>query len=501
MKYKSMAEQVAERRQFMHSMRKICILLIPIVFVVAAWAAPDSNTLGRIATALQNKEFDKALEMIRAALKASPENAQLWAMQGAAYAGAGHKKDALASFRSALKISPDYLPALEGAVQLEFDEGDAGGIPPLQRILRLRPDDSISHGMLAVLQYQQGNCSAAVEQFEKAGTLFESKPSALHANAICLVRLKQFDRAVMMFQRVVALNPGDARERHLLASVQIMSKHPEDALATLEPLLTAGTPDVGTLELASAAYEAVKDTERAVSTLRQAILLDPHNVNLYRDFAAICYEHGSFQVGVDIVNDGLGLEPGAAPLYFARGGLYVQLSQYDRAEADFQKAYELDPSQSLSIAAQGIAAAQQHDFDRAIKTVRASLARKPKDPLMLYLQADILANNNTDPNTRDFQLAVASARKAVALQPTLGAAHGVLGKLYLEAGRFPEAIKECRKAITNDPADQASVYHLIQGLRKTGNKNEIPELLKRLATLREQALQKDKERYRYKLVD
>jgi tetratricopeptide (TPR) repeat protein len=483
--------------------QNICLFSASVFFLLlpGMQAQTAEEGIGPIATALQKKEFEKALDLVRPALRLSPGNPQLWAMEGTAYSGEGHKKDALASFRHALKISPDYLPALEGAVQIEFDEGSASAIPLLQHLLRLRPNDSTSHGMLAVLEYQQGNCAASIEQFEKAGSIFEFKPSALHANAICLVRLKQFDRAVMMFQRVVALNPDDARERHLLASVQIMAKHPEDALATLEPLLTASTPDVGTLELASAAYEAVKDTERAVSTLRQAILLDPHNVNLYRDFAAICYEHGSFQVGVDIISDGLGLEPGAAPLYFARGALYVQLSQYDRAEADFQKAYELDPSQSLSVAAQGIAAAQQHDFDRALKTVQASLARKPKDPLMLYLQADILANNNTDPSTRDFQLAVASARKAVALQPTLGAAHGVLGKLYLEAGRFLEAIEECRKAIANDPADQASVYHLIQALRKTGNTNEIPELLKRLATLREQALQKDRERYRYKLVD
>ena len=457
--------------------------------------------IGPIATALQKKEFEKALDLVRPALRVSPGNAQLWAMEGAAYSGEGYKKEALASFLHALKISPDYLPALEGAVQIEFDQGNPAAILLLQHLLRLRPNDSTSHGMLAVLEYQQGNCAASIEQFEKAGSIFDSKPSALHANAICLVKLKQFDRAAAIFRRVIALEPDDGHERLLLAAIQIMGRHQGDALATLEPLMQTSSPDAQTLELASAAYEADKDTERAVSTLRQAILLDPHNVNLYRDFAAVCYEHGSFQVGIDIVSDGLGLEPGAAPLYFARGALYVQLSQYDKAEADFQKAYELDPSQSLSVAAQGIAAAQQHDFDRALKTVQASLARKPKDPLMLYLQADILANNNADPSSRDFQLAVASARKAVALQPALGAAHGVLGKLYLEAGRFPEAIEECRKAIANDPADQASVYHLIQGLRKAGNKNEIPELLKRLATLREQALQKDRERYRYKLVD
>jgi hypothetical protein len=45
------------------------------------------------------------------------------------------------------------------------------------------------------------------------------------------------------------------------------------------------------------------------------------------------------------------------------------------------------------------------------------------------------------------------------------------------------------------------LYHLIQGLRKTGNKAEIPELLKRLALLREQAAKEEGERNRFKLIE
>jgi tetratricopeptide (TPR) repeat protein len=482
-------------------------LLLASTFLILLFVAPlaqpqgGADRIGEIASALQSKEYDQALEMLRRALAASPENAQLWTMQGAAYSGAGHKKEALSSFRNALKFSPDYLPALQSAVQIEFDAGDTAAIPLLQRVLRLRPADPTSHGMLAVLEYQRGNCTAAVEHFEKAGSLFDSQPGALHADAVCLVRLKQYDRAVRVFQHTVALSPDDERERHLLAAVQLMANQPTDALATLTPLLQITSPDAGTLELASTAYEKTKDTSQAVSTLQQAISLDPRNVNLYLDFTNICYEHGSFQVGIGVINDGLGLQPNAAPLYFARGVLYFQLAEYEKAEADFQKSYELDPSQSLSAAALGLAAAQQNDFNRALEKVQASLARKPNDPLMLYLQADILAAKNADPGTPEFQLAIRSARQAVALQPTLGAAHGVLAKLYLEAERYPEAIEQCRKALASDPTDQTTVYHLIQALRKTGKNGEIPDLLKRLALLREQALKKDKERYRYKLVE
>jgi tetratricopeptide (TPR) repeat protein len=482
-------------------MRNLNFILIPVLFLGCAFAQNRDDQFRRIVSALGDNEFQQALDLLKPALEASPGNAELLAMRGFALAGEGHKREALASFLQALQKSPDNSPALTGAIQIEFDDGNPAAIPLLQRKLRLSSDDATSHAMLAVLEYKQGNCAAAVPHFEKSGAILDSQLDGLHAYATCLVKLKQPDKAAAIFQRALALNPDDHKERRLVAAVQLMAHDSPDALATLAPLLQGNAPEVETLELASAAYEAGKDTSRAVSTLQQAISLDPQNVNLYLDFTNICYEHGSFQVGIDVINDGLGILPNAAQLYFARGVLLVQLADYDKAEADFEKSYELDPSQSLSAAALGLAAAQQHDFDRALAKVRASLAKKPNDPLMLYLQADILAAKNSDPTQPEFQLAVRSAQKAVALQPTLGVAHGVLAKLYLQAGRYPETIVQCRKALASDPTDQATVYHLIQALRKTGDKGEIPELLKRLAQLREQTLKKDKERYRYKLVD
>lgn len=486
---------------FIHPIRRTWVTLAPILLFSCALAQTSGDRIDPIASALQSQEFAKALELLRPALQQSPGNAQLWAMQGAAYAGAGRKKEALAAYRTALKISPDYLVALQGAIQIEYENGSAAAIPLLKHLLRLRPADQTSHGMLAVLEYQQGNCAAAVIHFEKAGGLFDSQPDGLHAYAACLVKLKQLDKAAEVFQRALALRPQDGRERHLLAAVQLMAHQPRNALATLLPLLQASNPDAGTLELAATAYEDSKDTPQAVTTLRQAILLDPQNANLYLDFANLSSAHDSFQVGIDVVSDGIGQLPKAAPLYLARGVLYVQLAEYDKAEADFETAHELDPQQSLSSAAQGLLAVQENDLDRALATVQAKLAQKPKDAALLYLQADFLSQKGVEPGTPEFRLAMRSAQEAVALQPTLSAARTVLAKLYLQAGNYQEAIAQCRKALERDPKDQTALYHLIQGLRKTGDKREIPDLLKQLAMLRKQAAREQSERYQYKLVE
>jgi len=476
-----------------------CLLTQFLLFPFVLAQSPDAR-IAAIISELRDEQYDHALQLLDAELKLKPNDAQLWTMQGVAYEGQGKNAKALASFRQALNIAPDSVPALEKAAQLEYEAGDPKGIPLLEHLLRLQPTDLTTHGMLAVLEYQQGNCAKAVPHFEQASSLFETRLPALHAYGTCLVRLKRLDDAVYVFQKALKLDPEDEHDRLIAASVQVVAHHPNQAIETLASQLSSNQ-DPQSLELASAAYEELHDTDKAVDSLRQAIMLDPHNANLYVDFAALSAEHQSFQVGIDAVNDGIGVIPNAAPLYFARGVLYVQLAEYEKAQADFEKAYSLDPAQSLSAAAQGLAAVQRNDLGEALAGIKAKLANRPDDPILLYLEADVLTQQGAEPGSPEFAIALRSAKRAVQLRPSLGAAHGVLAKLYLQSGQFTEAAAECRKALENDPTDQSAVYHLIQALRKSHNNSEIPELLKQLARLRQQAAVEEREQYRFKLVE
>jgi len=482
---------------------------IPGFRVLAAWVVSCSfitaqTTAARIepvTSALRAGQFDKALQLLEPDLEQEPKNPQLWALRGIALSGKGKKKEALDAFRNALRISPVYLPALEGAAQIEYDLGGNGAAPWLEQILKLHPADPTSHAMLAVLDYRHGDCAAAVPHFEQGGSVVDSQPEAIQAYGDCLMRLKETKKAIAIFVRALAQPNADIHARYRLASAQMVAQNPKDAIATLEPVLQQNTADADVLALAASAYEADRNTPEAVRVLRQAILSDPHNVNLYLDFANISLDHQSFQVGVDMINAGLVAEPKAAPLYVARGVLYVQLAQYDRAEADFEVADALNPGQSVGAAAEGLAAVQQNDPERALSTVRAKLAKKPNDPFLLYLQAQILTERGPDPGSAEFHEAVKSAEKAIALRPSLAAARDVLAKLYLEAGENARAVDESRKALNSDPKDQTALYHLIQALRKSGQTEGIPDLLKRLAALRIEGTKEESERNRYKLVE
>lgn len=481
----------------------LATLLIAHCLVAAQMAGTQTTTdsIGLIASALRADQFDKALERLQPELKRSPKNVQLWTLQGIALSGKGAKKDALGAFYHALGISPDYLPALEGAAQIEYENSGKDTVALLQHILKLRPGDLTSHAMLAVVAYRRGDCATAVSHFEQSGLLLDSQPGALQQYGDCLVRLKETEKAITVFERDLARPAADARARYRLASVQMMAQRPKDAIATIQPLLQEHTADVDVLELAAAAYEADGNTPEAVRILRQAIVSDPHNVDLYVDFANLSLDHQSFQVGIDMIDAGLEMEPKAAPLYVARGILYVQLAQFDKAEADFEKADMLDPKQSFGSAAEGLAALQKNDPEHALTTVQEKLVRNPNDAFLLYSQAELLAQRGPDPGSMEFRKAMESAKKAISISPSIGTARDLLAKLYLQLGQYNAAIEQSRKALNIDPKDQTALYHLIQALRKSGRQDELPDLLKRLAALRMEGTKEENEHNRYKLVE
>ncbi len=485
----------------MSNLRITLFLLTPVLTCAFVAAQVRSDPTSLIVAALRANDNAHALQLLQAAQRQSANDPHLWTYRGIALSGEGKSEEALNAYRHALKISPNTPAALAGAAEILYRAGDQKAVPLLNRLLRLHPNDSTSHAMLGELAYARSDCKGATMHFERSGSLVANQPIALQQYGACLAEEGQSERATLIFEQMLAANPESSHARRNLAVVQNMAGHAEQARSTLLPLIEAGDREVSTLRLAALVYEANKDTPQAVKLLRDAIVRDPGNVSLYVDFANIAFAHQSFQAGVEMLNAGLTAQPNAASLYVARGVLYVQIAEYEKAEADFERAEHLDPRQSLSATALGLIAEEKtQDPEKALATLRSKLAARPKDPDLLYLQAALLSHETLSPGSQDLMLAVRSAQKAVALQPDLLPARNLLAKLYLQTGQTELAVGECRRILVRDPKDQTALYHLILALRKADRKAEIPGLLRSLAQLRQEATRDEGERNRYKLV-
>lgn len=475
------------------------------LFVAAPLCTADTDDAVRsISAALRARHFQEALDLARAARRAAPKEVRILVLEGMALTGLQKDSEALEVVKSAIAISPDYVPAIEAAVEIEYRTGSPEATKHLQRLLELRPGEPTAHAMLGALAWKRSDCAAAVEHFTQARAAIASQPDALREFGACLNKMKRPEEAAGVFRQLVALQPEDRRARYACAVSLMDAARFREAIATLETLAGPRNPDPVALELTANALEALGETPQAVAVLRQAVLRDPRNVNLYLDFAALSFAHQSFQVGIDMIDAGLTQVPDSGALYLARGVLYVQLADYVKADADFDKAERIDPNRALGPVARGLSQIQQNNLDQALATVRAQLKTNPKDEFLHYVVAEILSRQGAQPGTPEFQQAVDAAREAVRLKPDFSLARNVLSRLYLQTGEVDKAVEQCRLALRDNPSDDMALYRLIRALQSSGRQDaasEVPALLKRFTALREEARQRQAQESKYRLVE
>ena len=481
------------------------VLLLLLSLIIPTERAQTQGSIASIESLIRQGQYDQAVQSISTQLRARPNDEKLWTLQGIALSLAGDDQKALGAFERALKLAPDDPAAMRGTVELLYKSRDQRAVPILHRILRLDPADQTAHEMLGILERKSGDCPAAVEQFASSADAVEKHPGSLEAEGDCLLRTRHYQEAADTFRRLAARLPAESFPLYDEAVVLVEMKDFAAAARILDGLLARESVDADAMSLASEAYEGMGDTPRAVSLLRQAIVADPQNAAYYNSFVSICLNPDSYQVGIDMVNAGLARIQNNPSLYISRGLLYAELAQYDKAQSDFEAAERLDSAQSVSAYAADLTEMQIHHHPEAVLSkVRLQLKQHPESPMLHFVLADLLSDEQAGPHGPSLIEAQQEAEKAIALRPNYVEARTLLASLAMRAGDAARSAAECRQALKYDPNDQAAIYHLILALRHTGasaNSAEVQTLVKRLSTLQQESLKDENERKRFRLVD
>jgi tetratricopeptide (TPR) repeat protein len=465
-----------------------------------AIAQQTGTSIPAIESLIRSSQYDQALQATKSALRQRPSDSRLWTLEGIIFSLQDKTHDAQGAFERALRLSPQYAPALKGEVQILYHQKDNRAIPLLEGILKADPSDQTAHEMLAVLERRRGKCGAALDHFALTHDDIQKHAESLEAFGYCLVQMKKFQDAIPVFRNLATLLPDSPYPRYDLAVVLVQNKQNEEALKVLEPLLTQEQSDPDILSLASQAAEAIKDTPRAVALLRQSIVLRPTTQDYYVAFATLCLDHESFQAGIDMINAGLKHIPDSAALYISRGLLYAQVTEYDKAEADFAKAEQMDSTQSMSSYAGDLAQVQKNNPNEALRRVRLQLATHRDSARLHFLLAQLLMNNDPEPDSDAYREALSEDQRAIELQTDLVIARDLLASIYMRAGQYDKAVEQCRAALQYAPNDETATYHLMISLRHIGKRDEAQQLVKRLADLHRDSLKDETDRKRYRLV-
>lgn len=445
---------------------------------------------------IRRGEFAAAVQACDESLKKTPrsfEGWQIWTLKGIALQGLGKPPESLAAFRRALAIQPNFLPALQGAAQLEYQLHDPNCRKTLEALLRVRPEPTV-HAMLGVLAYERRECSAALKHFGSAGEA-ANQPIIKWQRATCHFQLEDWDAAATQFRELLAMKE-DARIRYNLGLAETRANRHTEAVATLLPLRSQA--DGEGLSLLASAYEANKQTPEALEVLREAIARFPLEERLYADLATICLDHNAIPLGLEVLEAGTKNLPKSARLQTLLGVLHARAEQRDKAETAFKTAERLAPEAGFGRVGLAVAMLESGAVDEAVKLLREQKQRIPNDARVNLTLAQALLQKDSSP--AELREAQALLRGLIARQPANARAHSLLGKLYLRREETSNAARALETAIRLDPADRNSTYQLMTVYRKQGRIREATALQGKVQKLLDDERAAEAEAGRYRLV-
>lgn len=503
-------------------------LILVIISTCSLWpiatlyvhAQPSANDRQRISDAerlIHNGEFDKGISILKPLIQSDDHNPRLLNLMGIAVTGRGDLKEADRWFNAVLRLDPSFVPSLKNLAINEFNLNHLSKSQELlDRAASIAPDDPVVQLYLGHIAYSRHKYESSKAHLSSSGRILETQPNAIpelidsylktnnKKSAVDLVRNSQigampaatqfrvafiladfglFKEASPIFKSVMRLAPSSYDAAFDLAICSYQLDNFARAIEILENLKTTNHNSAELEILLADALERAGRTDRAVTELKEATILEPKNQDAYLDLADICVNHNSPELGMEIINVGLRNIADSSRLLFARGVLHAMNDQTELAASDFEAARKLTPDASYSYAGLALNYFRSGNVKPAIELLRARISATPNDFMLQYMLGRALMQAGADVGAKEFVEAQTAFEKSVELNPKFHASRVELGETYLSEKRFGDAVLELEKAHQLDPKDRAACAQLFIAYRKLGRTREADQVLAELKKL------------------
>ena len=163
---------------------------------------------------MQRGQLDEAIAHYRKALEIKPDYAEAHNNLGNALASRGQVDEAIAHYQKALEIKPDYAEAHNNLGMALASRGQVDeAIAQYRKALEIKPDLAEAHNNLGMALHQQGKVSDAVAHWREAARLQPSQVIPLNQLAWVLATcpeasIRNGAEAVELARRAVELTGG-----------------------------------------------------------------------------------------------------------------------------------------------------------------------------------------------------------------------------------------------------------------------------------------------------
>jgi tetratricopeptide (TPR) repeat protein len=380
---------------------------------------------------LKLKQPDRAKQMLDQAKKRAPGNVEIFQAVSNYYREEHDYKAAIATLKSAPKMTPSVLADLGYTYELDGDKEQAA--QAYVRAANEKPKEIGYQLSAAQAELRLGNTDQSREYLNRAAAI-DANHYRLHAIRALLAKEenRQAD-AIAEYKAAIAAMPAGGVPEGPLYPIQLrlnlaeLYRESGDDQAAHQQLATAeqeiskldvqGTAKAEFLRVRASLKTSDNDLKGAEADLLEARKLDPENTNITLQYANLLWKEGQKDQSRKIYDDVLAKDPDnryaleamgylyredndpkMAAEYFNRlakaypddyipylalGDLYTQTKQFQLADDNYQQAYKLAPENPLVIANAANAAIEAQQIKLAGVWVNRAKGKMNDDPRVM----------------------------------------------------------------------------------------------------------------------
>ncbi len=438
-------------------------------------------------------DVERALSALEAAYRLDRHNYELAHFIGETHFNDGDSDRALHYFGRVLEAAQDHYEALvySGVIYHERSE-TARAEELLRRAVALEPDAFLPNFSLGAVFASTGKLTRAAALLDRAVEI-DPVPQALFLLGNCLFEMGKLTGAIRALEDVVRYDPAHEDAHHLLGLAYLDRRWNRKALAAfrraqelnpkrmryldLVSYLSGRTksplPEVndGARDWLARAEEALlaNRQERALSSYRRALALDPDNPTLMISFALACLQMNRSREAEILTRRVLDLEPGEMLKATACATLIEALRQEGRLREGNRVGEKLleegDSGFARTIAYYEMAynmAEMEGSLDQALEFARLSLDSSPEE----LKQFPLAALGWVHYKRREYRRAVDYLSKSSDLGRSAGTLTH-LGMALLAAGEDEQARSVLSQARNLDVRDASLQQRMMECMKDT----------------------------------
>ncbi len=459
-----------------------------------------------LAEAYRNQgNLDGAVQIYRAVEKANPQNAQIPLLLGTTLLQQKDNAGARAEFDQALKLAPDYFPALELSVKLDLMEKQyAVAQQRVQQQIAQNTNAASLQLLLANVLADRGDTNQAENALQKAIELQPDSQQAYLMLAQLYTAANQNQKAITDLQAALAKNPKDAAALMLMGMTYNAQKDYKNARDAYEKLLVL-VPNNGVAlnNLAFLYAENLGDLDKGYQIAQKARDQAPTDPAVADTLGWIQYQKGQYSTALSLLRESAGKLYAVPDVQFHLGMTCYMMGDEGGAKTALQRALQLNGdfpetnecNQCLavlaidsntagadtrawlerrvasqpkdSIALMRLAAIYQREgmADKAIATYEAGLQANPQNVAALVNLARLSA-------PKDPQKAFNLAKTAYNLTPNDPLVAHILGHLAFLTGDYKWSLSLLQLAAQAQPQNPEVLYDLGEAFYSAGR---VPE--------------------------